>query len=216
MDSDGDGIDDARDEYPADVTKSGGYADSIKRVADKVTGIASSMIMAVKNAISREPASFNGENLHTSAQANVSVSEPIGRGQAANSGQSENIGREGWIDFDGAFEDARRGLIRLSVMTEPSVNLRGFIEVVVSPVVLRETGFLVFQLPSEVKNPSTVSTALTVTLINGAPLPSWVRFDMEQEQFIIEASADVAFPIKVRVVSGEYVTEIEINEDGAN
>jgi hypothetical protein len=39
---------------------------------------------------------------------------------------------------------------------------------------------------------------------------------MEQEQFIIEASADVAFPIKVRVVSGEYVTEIEINEDGAN
>jgi hypothetical protein len=75
---------------------------------------------------------------------------------------------------------------------------------------------LVIALPEQVVAPAATGAAVQVTLPNGEPLPSWVRYDAATQTLVTSAVPAGAFPLSVVVTVGGQSTVVQISESQSN
>jgi hypothetical protein len=69
-----------------------------------------------------------------------------------------------------------------------------------------------FPLPMQVLADAAPNVSVQLTLLNGDPLPSWLRFVPETNTFVAAAVPAGGFPIQIIVTMGAKRTTIVISE----
>jgi hypothetical protein len=106
--------------------------------------------------------------------------------------------------------------ISISVNRPASVEQSGVVSVQLpKDMATSGTGFS-FALPAQATGgdvaQNVASDAIKVTLVNGAKLPSWIKFDPEAKLFTASSVPDGAFPLQVMVTTGALSTTVVISE----
>jgi hypothetical protein len=102
--------------------------------------------------------------------------------------------------------------VKVELVQRPELQSTGLVTVSVPSDMATSGAGLAFALPNELL--AAISNAVNVeaTLAGGAPLPSWLRFDGTNGQFVMGDVADVSFPIELSVQLGSQVVTVVISE----
>jgi hypothetical protein len=97
---------------------------------------------------------------------------------------------------------------------QPSLQETGIITVSVPKEMATAGSGFSFPLPAQVAQTGAGSnnTVISVSTINGQPLPGWLKFNPETKSFVASAVPDGAFPMQVRVTVDGRSTTIVISE----
>jgi hypothetical protein len=101
--------------------------------------------------------------------------------------------------------------VKVELVRSPELQTAGLVTVSMPSDVATNSAGLAFALPNELL--STISNAVNVdaTLVGGQPLPSWLRFDSTNGQFLIGNVANVSFPLELSVQLGTQVVMVVIS-----
>ena len=125
--------------------------------------------------------------------------------------------QQGNLPFGGGLinSGADLGSVQVFTFQSPSASQSGAINVTVPRDMAQLGGAFKFTLPIEVFDAKRQQGAITVTLLDGQPLPSWLRFDSKTGEFVASVLPQGALPMKVRIsVEGRYsVIEIVLQEE---
>ena len=102
--------------------------------------------------------------------------------------------------------------ISVELVQSSTVQQDGIISVLVSKEMATAGAGFSFQLPAQVTANAPPHALVQVMLLNGDPLPAWLRFIPETNSFIAAAVPDGAFPIQVIVTIGGRSSTIVISE----
>jgi hypothetical protein len=69
-----------------------------------------------------------------------------------------------------------------------------------------------FRLPANLADAFPEKAAVTVTTLEGAPLPAWLRYEPETRSFIASAVPEQALPFQVQFVVGQLRAVVVISE----
>jgi len=131
--------------------------------------------------------------------------------QGANSGAASSGGSASGDGAPGTTAGSSGG-ISVSLVRQPSAQDVGIIAVSIpKETATTGTGFT-FPLPNQVCADAQANDPVQVTMENGTPLPSWLRFAPETKCFVATAVPDGAFPIQVIVRVGSRSTTVVISE----
>ena len=74
------------------------------------------------------------------------------------------------------------------------------------------TGLVIALPESVITGPQFADLPVSVSLPNGQPLPSWIRYDSQNKTLVTEAVPASAFPLSVVVTVGGQSTLIQVSE----
>jgi hypothetical protein len=106
--------------------------------------------------------------------------------------------------------------VSVSTISTPSQQVTGLVAVLVPSGTATAGSGLVIALPEQVVAPAATGAAVQVTLPNGEPLPSWVRYDAATQTLVTSAVPAGAFPLSVVVTVGGQSTVVQISESQSN
>ena len=69
-----------------------------------------------------------------------------------------------------------------------------------------------FPLPAKIAETISSQSTLQITTLQGAPLPSWVRYDVDTKSFTASAEPNGTFPMQVLLTIDGQQTVVEISE----
>jgi hypothetical protein len=103
--------------------------------------------------------------------------------------------------------------VSVSTINSPTQQMTGLVSVLV-PVGTSTGGTgLVIALPeSVITGAQSADLPVSVSLPNGQPLPSWIRYDTQNKTLVTEAVPASAFPLSVVVTVGGQSTLIQVSE----
>ena len=100
--------------------------------------------------------------------------------------------------------------IVVSLVREPMAIVSGLVFVAVpKDTVVRGEGFN-FPLPAKIAE--TITGQVQITTLEGAPLPSWLKYSPDTKSFTASAVPNAALPMQVMLINGEQQTIILISE----
>jgi hypothetical protein len=67
-------------------------------------------------------------------------------------------------------------------------------------------------MPETVKSMTTANTSLEITQDNGAPIPTWLKFDQSKMQFEATSVPDSSLPIQLQVTVAGQRLQVVISE----
>ncbi|WP_151671458.1 autotransporter-associated beta strand repeat-containing protein [Nitrincola schmidtii] len=102
--------------------------------------------------------------------------------------------------------------ISVELVQASTVQQDGIVSVLVSKDMATAGAGFSFQLPAQVIENARPNALVQVTLLNGDPLPAWLRFIPETNSFIAAAVPDGAFPIQLMVTIDGRSSTIVISE----
>ena len=105
----------------------------------------------------------------------------------------------------------REGIF-VSLIRQPSVNVNGAASVSLpkDTVAMRE-GFS-FPLPTKIAETISDQSTLQITTLQGAPLPSWLHYDVDTKIFAVSAVPNGILPMQVLITIDQQQTSIVIYE----
>jgi hypothetical protein len=147
----------------------------------------------------------NGTGSSSGSRVTANTNNTTASGDSSTSGTSGNTG-----------SGATTPGISISVNRPASVEQSGVVSVQLpKDMATSGTGFS-FALPAQVTGgdvaQNAASDTIKVTLVNGAKLPSWIKFDPEAKLFTASSVPDGAFPLQVLVTTGALSTTVVISE----
>ncbi|MDD5335968.1 MAG: MBG domain-containing protein, partial [Rhodoferax sp.] len=104
------------------------------------------------------------------------------------------------------------GSISVSLVSEATIQTPGMVAVAIPKEMASVGSGFTFPLPAQVFADASPNTPIQVSLLNGSPLPAWLRFVPETNSFVATAVPDGAFPIQVVVTVGTKRTTVVISE----
>ena len=69
-----------------------------------------------------------------------------------------------------------------------------------------------FPLPTKIVETISDQSTLQITTLQGEPLPSWLRYDVDAKIFAVSAAPDGAFPMQVLITIDQQQTVMVIYE----
>jgi hypothetical protein len=102
--------------------------------------------------------------------------------------------------------------IKVELVQRPELQAAGFVVVSVPSNIATSGAGLAFALPDEFLEALAGSVNVKASLVGGDPLPSWLRFDSNNGQFIVSEVADVSLPIELTVEFGTQQVKVVISE----
>jgi len=134
-----------------------------------------------------------------------------GRGSDTGSGLATNGTTAGRNSAEGKNEGQQQ--ITVTLLKHPTETVTGAILVEVPGEIARTSGGFSFQLPQELVELAKVSrTQPEATLVNGDPLPPWLRFTPETNMFVAKGVPNGGLPIQVVVKIGRTRTVLLVTE----
>ena len=102
--------------------------------------------------------------------------------------------------------------VKVELVRSPELQSAGLVTVSMPSGAAANGADLAFALPSKLL--STISNAVNVdaTLVGGQPLPSWLRFDGSNGQFVIGNVANVSFPLVLNVQLGTQAVTVVVSQ----
>ena len=102
--------------------------------------------------------------------------------------------------------------VKVELVRSPELQSAGLVTVSMPSGAAANGADLAFALPSKLL--STISNAVNVdaTLVGGQPLPSWLRFDGTNGQFVIGNVANVSFPLVLNVQLGTQAVTVVVSQ----
>lgn len=102
----------------------------------------------------------------------------------------------------------------MTTVSTPGQATTGLIVVTVPQGTAVSGAGLTIPLPESVIAPAGAggATTIAVTLSNNAPLPAWIRYDVETKTLVTGAVPSGALPISVAVTVGGFRSVIEVSE----
>ncbi len=67
-------------------------------------------------------------------------------------------------------------------------------------------------MPAKIAETISNQSTLQITTLQGAPLPSWLRYDVDTKSFTVSAVPNGALPMQVLLTIDGQQTVVEINE----
>ena len=152
--------------------------------------------------------SSNSSSSGSSGNSGGSSSTPQVTGGADSASGGEGNGATGTVSGPGS------GGISISLVRQPSLQETGIITVSVPKEMATLGSGFSFPLPAQVTQTGAGNNnaVISVSTINGQPLPSWLKFNPETKSFIASAVPDGALPMQVRVTVDGRSTTIVISE----
>jgi hypothetical protein len=98
------------------------------------------------------------------------------------------------------------------MVQRPALQTAGLVTVSVPADASDNSAGLAFALPNELLGAISNAVNVEATLAGGQPLPSWLRFDSTNGQFVIGDVADVSFPLEINVQLGTQAVTVVISE----
>jgi len=134
-----------------------------------------------------------------------------GRGSDTGSGLATNGTSAGRNSAEGKNEGQLQ--ITVTLLKHPTETVTGAILVEVPGEIGRTSGGFSFQLPQELVELAKVNrTQPEATLVNGDPLPPWLRFTPETNMFVAKGVPNGGLPIQVVVKIGRTRTVLLVTE----
>jgi hypothetical protein len=119
------------------------------------------------------------------------------------------------LSYDNGLGDEDMTRLIVHLVSEPSVNMSGVIQVLVPQVMLRPGSVVSFVVPDEVKSALSVHGGTEIaSLENGTSLPSWLTYDSGRKAFTAIDAPQSAFPVRARITLGDlsWVVVISIQD----
>ena len=138
------------------------------------------------------------------AQATAGASEGAAGGASAASPASTPTVSE-------STAGASAGVV-VELRTVPTESQSGLITVSLPKGASGSPAGFSFPLPEQVVSTATPEATITASLPNGAPLPTWLRFDPASRSFIASVVPTDALPISVIVTVGNIQTTVVVTE----
>jgi hypothetical protein len=123
----------------------------------------------------------------------------LNSGASALAGGAESVSAAGGGGQEGSGGRSTPG-IQTELRQVPQVTQPGVVAVSLPPEVATAGAGFIFVLPGEVMEQ--VNSEVRVTLVDGTPLPGWLRFVPATGEFVANAVPDGAFPIQVSLAAG--------------
>jgi hypothetical protein len=102
--------------------------------------------------------------------------------------------------------------VQVEMVQRPALQTAGLVTVSVPADASDNSAGLAFALPNELLGAISNAVNVEATLAGGQPLPSWLRFDSTNGQFVIGDVADVSFPLEINVQLGTQAVTVVISE----
>jgi hypothetical protein len=102
--------------------------------------------------------------------------------------------------------------IKVELVQQPELQSTGLVAVAVPSDIVASGAGLAFALPNELLRAISGSVDVKATLAGGDPLPSWLRFDSNNGQFVFGEVANMTFPIELRVEFGAHQVKVVVSE----
>lgn len=102
--------------------------------------------------------------------------------------------------------------VQVEMVQRPALQTAGLVTVSVPADAADNSAGLAFALPNELLGAISNAVNVEATLAGGQPLPSWLRFDSTNGQFVIGDVADVSFPLELNVQLGTQAVTVVISE----
>ena len=151
------------------------------------------------NVSSNVPSSIGGTSAYS-----VAASTAGGAGSSGGKSSSSGAGTASVATSSGVTIDLQEASTASNVASMAAVSLP-------KGTSTTGTGFN-FELPDSVRSMAQGSTTFQVALTNGAPLPTWLKFDYQTLRFEAKAIPDGAFPIQVALSIGGSRVLVVISE----
>ncbi len=102
--------------------------------------------------------------------------------------------------------------VKVELVQRPELQTAGLVTVSMPPKAAATGAGLTFALPNELVSAIANAVNVEATLVGGEPLPSWLRFDNTNGQFVIGDVADVSSPLELNVQLGSQAVTVVISE----
>jgi hypothetical protein len=102
--------------------------------------------------------------------------------------------------------------VKVELVQRPALDNAGVVSVSVPSDMASGQASLAFALPNELLASLSNAVGIEAKLGNGEPLPSWLRFDATNGQFVMTGVADVSFPLELSVQLGTQLVTVVIAE----
>lgn len=102
--------------------------------------------------------------------------------------------------------------VQVELIQRPALQTAGLVTVSMLGDASGNSDGLAFALPNELLSVMSNAVNVEATLVGGQPLPSWLRFDSTNGQFVIGDVAEVSFPLELNVQLGTQAVTVVISE----
>jgi hypothetical protein len=102
--------------------------------------------------------------------------------------------------------------VRVELLKRPELQETGVVSVSLPANKSAAGAGLSFALPNELMSSIANAVNVEARLTNGDPLPSWLRFDNTNGQFVVSEVADVSFPLELSVQLGNQQVLVVISD----
>jgi hypothetical protein len=102
--------------------------------------------------------------------------------------------------------------VKVELVKRPELQESGVVAVSLPANTSAAGAGLSFALPNELMSSIANAVNVEARLTNGDPLPSWLRFDNTNGQFVVSEVADVSFPLELSVQLGNQQVLVVISE----
>jgi hypothetical protein len=102
--------------------------------------------------------------------------------------------------------------IVVTLVRQPSLNENGAVSVSLPKGTLAVREGFSFLLPTKIAETISNQSTLQITTLEGAPLPAWLRYDVDSKMFVVSAVPDGELPMRVLVSIDQQQTVVVIYE----